>query len=496
MRIAESDMNKILGWRKGWGYLAGAGAVGVGMFDWLFYGHTLGWSAAVYLLLVVGLIAGRLGNGRRAFWVMLGLLLGLTVALAEEPTVLGVGLAVVGVGMLAALGVNEWVGSVRSWMVRGIAGIANVVVRPLLDLRVAGQWMGRHINAQPRAARMAVRWIVPMVLGMVFVGLFTLANPVIERWWTWLENQLSGLWEWLPEFLYPGRIAMWGVVGAGLWGLLRPMRTRKGRPASLGNSNDRVKVPPVVRSRGWDEMGMIVRSLVIFNGVFAVQTVLDALYLWGGAQLPAGMTYAAYAHRGAYALVATALLAGVFVLVTFRQGGGGEQSRWARRLVYAWIGQNVVLMISTLWRMQMYVSVYSLTRWRVAAMIWMGLVALGLLWTIWKILSRRDNAWLLRVNVVTAAAVLYGCAFVNFEGMIGWFNVRHCLEVEGTGSKLDVKYLQELGVGALPAVRWVEVKLEKKKSAETHAARVAMETELNQTLEEWRGWTWRRWRVR
>ena len=60
------------------------------------------------------------------------------------------------------------------------------------------------------------------------------------------------------------------------------------------------------------------RSLVLFNLLFAVQTVMDVHYLWRGAALPDGMTYATYAHRGAYPLIVTALLAAGFVLVAMR----------------------------------------------------------------------------------------------------------------------------------------------------------------------------------
>ena len=52
----------------------------------------------------------------------------------------------------------------------------------------------------------------------------------------------------------------------------------------------------------------ILRSLVVFNALFAVQTLLDVVYLWGGVRLPDGLSYADYAHRGAYPLIATALL--------------------------------------------------------------------------------------------------------------------------------------------------------------------------------------------
>ena len=64
----------------------------------------------------------------------------------------------------------------------------------------------------------------------------------------------------------------------------------------------------------------ILRSLIVFNLMFAVQTVLDAAYLWGGVALPDGMSYASYAHRGAYPLIVTALIAAGFVLAALQAG--------------------------------------------------------------------------------------------------------------------------------------------------------------------------------
>ena len=70
----------------------------------------------------------------------------------------------------------------------------------------------------------------------------------------------------------------------------------------------------------------ILRSLILFNLLFAVQTALDVIYLWGNAKLPDDITYASYAHRGAYPLILTALLAAGFVLAAMRPGGPAEKS--------------------------------------------------------------------------------------------------------------------------------------------------------------------------
>ena len=113
----------------------------------------------------------------------------------------------------------------------------------------------------------------------------------------------------------------------------------------------------------------ILRSLILFNFLFAVQTVLDVAYLWGNATLPADISYASYAHRGAYPLIVTALLAAGFVLAAMRPGGPAEQSRVIRPLVYLWVAQNVLLVLSSILRLDLYVQIYLLTWWRIAAFI-------------------------------------------------------------------------------------------------------------------------------
>src|SRR6202012_4820594 len=108
------------------------------------------------------------------------------------------------------------------------------------------------------------------------------------------------------------------------------------------------------------------RSVFLFNLLFAVQTLLDAIYLWGDAKLPGGISYADYAHRGAYPLIVTALLAAGFVLAAMRSAGPASKSAIIRPLVYLWTGQNLLLVISSMLRLYRYIEIYMLTGWRVA----------------------------------------------------------------------------------------------------------------------------------
>jgi hypothetical protein len=291
-----------------------------------------------------------------------------------------------------------------------------------------------------RLSRTLLTWIIPTGFALAFLLLFSSANPLIE-------TALSAIrLESAFELLQPWRIVLWGFVAVIVWPLLRP-RLLPWPKARQVEGPLRPRAESLVFGRA-----AILRSLIVFNVLFAVQTVLDVLYLWGGVRLPDGLSYADYAHRGAYPLIVTALLAAGFVLAAMRKNGAAQQSPLIRRLVYLWIGQNVLLVISSILRLDLYVQVYSLTELRIAAGIWMGLVAAGLVLILLRIVLGRSNKWLVTMNLTTLGVTLYACAFLDFSAMIARYNVENSRDLGGQGQPLDLYYLGELGPSAIPAI--------------------------------------------
>ncbi len=169
----------------------------------------------------------------------------------------------------------------------------------------------------------------------------------------------------------------------------------------------------------------------------------------GWAPMPAGMTMADYAHRGAYPLIATALLAALFVLVTLRPGSDTARMPTIRKLVLLWIGQNIILVASSMLRTVDYIEAYSLTWLRIAALIWMALVGFGLATICWRLLRNRSAAWLINMNMAAAGLLLAVVSFVDLSEIAAQWNVRHAREVGGRGVALDLCYLDGLGDSAL-----------------------------------------------
>lgn len=94
--------------------------------------------------------------------------------------------------------------------------------------------------------------------------------------------------------------------------------------------------------------------------------------------------------------------------------------RW---LMLLWLCQTLALVVASLWRLEAYVDVYGLTRLRVAAYIWMGLVAAGLGIVFGQIRRDKPAAWMLLRSGALGAVVIYGMAFINIDGLIATYNL-------------------------------------------------------------------------
>ncbi len=420
-----------------------------------------GLSLAVFgaLLVLAALwLASRQISGQRFALVLGGSILAL-LPLVELVQPLSMLIAICGVtvmlALLAGLNLSELAsGALRLWPMG---------VRQTFD--DATKLMGRaEIGGMPALfKRLLIGWLVPVVLGLVFVLLLLEANPVAMGWADALTRTD------LPSL---DRATFWLLLVPVIWTAL-----------SLTKMRERLPGTPVARKMGPARQGLInpmsvTRALFLFNAVFALQTAMDLIYLYGGVELPDGISYAKYAHRGAYPLVVTALLAGGFALLTRSWTDG---NRMLRGLLMFWVAQNMMLVVSSLVRLDLYVGVYGLTHLRIAAAIWMGLVAGGLALILWQVWKSQNNTWLMLRGGAMAGIVLYLCTLVSFDAVIAQHNLSHSL-------KRDSYYLCKLGDAAKPII----LKYER----DTGKTLCASIERTIRSPRDWREWGFRNWRAR
>ncbi|KSB90399.1 hypothetical protein AS593_10705 [Caulobacter vibrioides] len=436
--------------------------------DQLLYRHAPGAGLGLFLLLAVLAVALLHPASRKAWPALLlaaafaGLLIEAQGRLAFAFCTLSLGVAVLAARAGKLDGAWRWTQRLGFWLAMSLAA-------PVLDFLA----LRRHRTAGGQVMmRLLPMLVLPTVGGLVFLGLFTTANPVIAQ----ALGQLR-----LPPF-DGARLVFAAVMAACAWALLRPrfLRRTQGLPVGSGTPLPGVSVASV---------GL---SLVVFNALFALQNGLDIAFLWSRAPLPQGVTLADYAHRGAYALIATALLAGLFVLVALAPGSATARSSWLRRLVVLWVGQNLFLVASSILRTLDYVEAYGLTRLRIAALIWMALVGVGLLLICWRMLRGKSGSWLVDANVAATAVVLAGCAVVDIGAVAASWNAGHAKEAGGRGTELDVCYLERLGDSSVVALS----RLRATPLPPPLAVRVAWSREtvlhdLSARQSDWRSWTWR-----
>lgn len=457
-----------------------AAAACVALADWLFYGWPIGISLALFLAVLGGVAVA--GNGVRAARnieiAMTAIFVAGLLALIEDINWLSVLLS----SLATALFVNALTTPARpSWQRQLFEAVAAPLRGPF---RLAGDLFGalRHMKAwTPGWLGSLVAWIVPLSISALFLDLLSSANPLIERQLMQINLRI------LFQYFELSRTIFWVLIACAIW----PLIHRRIKPGQIRQAEPNIAATLPSAPDYLLGVQAMTRSLILFNALFALQSGLDLTYLWGDASLPDGMSHAQYAHRGAYPLIVTALLAAGFVLIAMRSSGPAENSRLIRPLVLAWIGQNILLVISSIFRLDLYVAAYSLTYLRLAAFIWMILVAAGLALILIQIVLKKPNSWLLAANALSLSLVLYGCCFINTPRLVACYNVEHSRDNGGTGLNLDLRYLASLGSQALPCVEAYANKIPVLWS-------IARDYRLNHDRmrpSNWRGWGLRTWRL-
>lgn len=441
------------------------------LFVWHAPGSTVGLFALAWLAIILLTRPGLLRQVRSLAAVLAAFAFALVLIDRPGPLawcLFGVSAAVAVLSARVRTGEPVW-GWAQRLVVLGVVSVAG----PALDLMRLSRVKRRRGRRSVFA--LAGLLIMPVLGGAIFLALFAAANPLI-----------SDFLDRLPRLAFSAemiaRALVWTFVGVMAFSLLRPRWRNK-------------LIPLPTRAAGRHSAALttsITWSLVVFNAVFALQNGLDIAFLWSGAPLPGDMGLADYAHRGAWSLIVTALLAGLFVLVALQPGSDTARHPLVRRLVVVWVAQNIVLVASSLLRTADYIESYALTRFRIAAMIWMVLVAIGLLLICWRMLRGRSAHWLINANVIVTLAALAVVSGIDLGAVAATWNVRHAREVGGRGVELDLGYLHSLGAPALlPLVQLEQTTDNPGLRDRAAAVRREILADVRHRQGEWRGWTWR-----
>lgn len=322
---------------------------------------------------------------------------------------------------------------------------------------------------------------LPLIAGGLFAGLLMTANPVIDH--AFASISFAGFFDVLASWGPIVTVAVFFLV----WAILR----MKAAEPLLAIDVDHA-------APGWHHKyfspGSVAATLFMLNAMFLWENALDFSYIWSGVTLPSGMNYAEYVHRGAYALIVTALMAAGLVILALWPGSRTEAPAPVRWLVYLWIAQNVMLVASSAARTLSYIDAYGMTLTRLSGLVWMALVGLGLVLIGMRVLGKRSNLWLLNRNIAAAFMVLFVSGFVDFRAVVADYNVDRALSQGSRAAELDIDYLQSLGPSALPALsRYANTAMPYYPKWNADPAVSDLTAQLVWQQQDWRRWTLRGW---
>jgi len=235
-------------------------------------------------------------------------------------------------------------------------------------------------------------------------------------------------------------------------------------------------------------------ALWILNALFLLFMIVQLRYLFGGANLveiTPDLSYADYARRGFFELVATtALVVPILLVADWAAAPNNDRSR---RLLRGTMLVLVVLLVgviaSAAYRMVLYQNAYGLTEDRVYGsmiIIWLTLV-LG--WLVATVLRGRRERFALG-TILAGVACVGGLHLVNPHALIARVN----LDRAAAGKEYDGSYLRRLSADAVPAI---VARLSQLPVVERCGAmRMLREKWSGQRPGGWRIWNLSDWRAR
>jgi hypothetical protein len=433
------------------------------LFDRLFTdgfsGSRIGVFAGIWL---IGLVLGR-GDVRSISlaWIALAVAALFAASLFDDPGPLAWALFWCALSIAALLPKAGHFDDAWHWGARLVIHAVTGAGKPFADLRRFGRARsGSRASFRTITAMLGL----PLVGGAVFVALFGAANPLIAQ--ALAAIRLPSIWQ----------ILLWALVTICVWPSLRPATAVMRLAGRLPDAE------PVLPGTS---LTSVLIALALFNAIFAVQNGLDITYLWSGGALPSAMTQTEYVHRGAYPLIGTALIAGMMALAMLRPGSASARHPWGRRLVTLWVVQNLMLVASSALRTIDYIEASMLTAWRIAALAWMALVALGLVLICWRILKGCSARWLINWNALAAGIVLVVCSFVDLGACAASWNVRR-----HAPAAIDLCYLSQVGDGALLPLTALEMQpMDSVTRDRVRYVRDRILTDLSARQDSWTEWT-------
>ena len=424
------------------------------LLDLLFFEKAWGWhwAVAVNLYLIAAGVSARLeGKHLPVPSLTLMVLTSLTALLTGFRTASATTTALVlvsGLGMLlltASLLNGQWmqfrlrelIGELFKLIPSGVIGTPFLILEGF-QLSQTSKEQNPSKSKPGLAILRGVLITIPLLLlfGLLLASADTIFSEMLGSAFDWLKFDIFD--NLIPHIFFILLLTWFGA--AALWHALTKSENQ------LAIQPDKPLFKPFL---GMTETSI---ALISLNVLFALFLAVQFRYFFAGSANVSinGFTYAEYARRGFFELVAVALIASVlyFSLASFTKRGTQAKKRAFSVMAGLLLAQVGVMLISAFQRLRLYEQAYGFTSLRLAAHVFMVFVGLLLLALILMELTNsfRRLGLVLVLGVLAFALVMVG---LNEDALIAQQNLERAVQ----GEKLDAAYLvHRLSNDAVPTL--------------------------------------------
>ena len=269
--------------------------------------------------------------------------------------------------------------------------------------------------------------LIPTVIVIAFVALYKNGNPVFSNIIEAIDFGFINI-QWLL------------VAGLGYYlfnNIYDPIEVEPATELDLQTSNTLLKTEAFSISKLKQENQLGVILIALLNALIVLYLITDITFLVSQEDLRAS-AYSAQVHNGINALIASIVIAIMILLYVFRGNlNFYKDNKSLKRLAFTWIILNILLVLSIVFKNSQYIYYFGLTYKRIGVIVYLLLATIGLVTTLLKINSAKNNWYLFRINTQAAFIILIISSTINWDYHITNYNFNYA-------KSMDFNYLYNL----------------------------------------------------
>lgn len=322
--------------------------------------------------------------------------------------------------------------------------IYGMIARPLANLFKPFSILAEFVRRKGVPGRFAalgkvlIGLLVSIPLLMMIVSLLASADEVFNHW----LGQIPNLFENININEFIGRTILVLLVTCVLFSYFWSLINQK-----LQHEN--LQKPQLAISFRFLDPVTVITILILVNIIYVIFTLIQFSYLFGSLSygLPQEFTYAQYARRGFFELVAVTLINLMILLgnMNLMKPGQSAIHRLIQVLNSILVACTLILLFSAHFRMSLYEEMYGFTYLRVLTHAFMAYLLALLAATLYKVWKEKIS--LLKAYIIISVIAYTIINYANIDVGIAKGNIER---YHKEGQRIDISYLTSLSYDAVP----------------------------------------------